>query len=105
MADLASVTDEVRRATRVNELELIRSITSGFATFGMAVRDSALSDAQKSRVLAGLADASRSMMDATNAFLFELSTGRAPAPAATIPAAAPAVLAQPPAMPATTAAG
>lgn len=76
MADLADVTEGVARATSVRELELLRSITSGFASFGAAVRDSGLTDVQKSRVLAGLAEASRSLMDATNAYLFALNACR-----------------------------
>lgn len=96
MADLADVTEGVARATSVRELELLRSITSGFASFGAAVRDSGLTDVQKSRVLAGLAEASRSLMDATNAYLFALNASRSTAR----PAAAAA-----PDGPATTAAG
>lgn len=105
MGEPATANETTARASGLRELELLRTITSGFASFGAAVRDSALSDVQKSRVLAGLAEASRSMMDATNAYLFELNAAKHPArlPAAAMPAA---VVPMPaPEAPATSAAG
>jgi hypothetical protein len=69
------------RPNGMSELELLRSITGGFASFGNAVRLSALSNEQKSKVLAHLAEASTRMMEATNAYLFELGQVRKPTPA------------------------
>jgi hypothetical protein len=77
----AAVSEDIRdqsmpRPSGMSELELLRTITGGFASFGNAVRLAALSDAQKSRVLAHLAEASTAMMEATNAYLFELGQAR-----------------------------
>lgn len=69
---LVSVSQNMQRPNGLSELEILRNVTAGFAAFGNAVRASAISDAQKSRVLAELADASNRMMDATNAYLFAL---------------------------------
>ncbi|MDP2801556.1 MAG: hypothetical protein Q8O26_06700 [Phreatobacter sp.] len=69
---LVSVSQNMPRPNGLSELEILRSVTTGFAAFGNAVRASAISDAQKSKVLAELADASNRMMDATNAYLFAL---------------------------------
>jgi len=69
---LVSVSQNMQRPNGLSELEILRSVTAGFAAFGNAVRVSAISDAQKSKVLAELADASNRMMDATNAYLFAL---------------------------------
>ncbi|WP_439574133.1 hypothetical protein [Phreatobacter sp.] len=107
MGELAAATEGATRPNGLKELELLRTITSGFASFGSAVRESGLSDVQKSRVLAGLAEASRSMMDATNAYLFELNAARrSEKPAQEVAAAVPvAALVSAPAATATTAAG
>lgn len=76
-------THDLPRPNGMSELELLRTITSGFTSFGNAVRLSGLSHAQRSRVLAHLAEASTRMMEATNAYLFELSrVERAPEPVA-----------------------
>lgn len=64
---------DLPRPNGMSELELLRTITSGITSFGNAVRLSGLSHAQRSRVLAHLADASTRMMEATNAYLFELA--------------------------------
>jgi hypothetical protein len=72
----------VPRPNGMSELDLLRGITGGFTSFGNAVRLSGLSDVQKSRVLAHLAEASTRMMEATNAYLFELGEARKQAPAA-----------------------
>ncbi len=69
---LVSVSQNMQRPNGLSELEILRNVTTGFAAFGNAVRASAISDAQKSRVLAELAVASNRMMDATNAYLFAL---------------------------------
>ena len=69
---LVSVSQNMQRPNGLSELEILRSVTAGFASFGSAVRVSAISDAQKSKVLAQLAEASNRMMDATNAYLFAL---------------------------------
>lgn len=105
MGEPATVSEGVTRPNGLKELELLRTITSGFASFGSAVRESGLSDVQKSRVLAGLAEASRSMMDATNAYLFELNAARRPEAPAIAPAPAVAALVSAPETPATSAAG
>lgn len=81
MVQLAAVSQDMQRPNGMSELELLRTITGGVASFGNAVRLSDLSSEQKSRVLAHLADASRRMMEATNAYLFELGEARR-APAA-----------------------
>lgn len=77
----------VPRPSGMSELEILRTITGGFASFGSAVRLSGLSDQQKSRVLALLAEASTRMMEATNAYLFALGEGRGASPAGPPPAA------------------
>ncbi len=92
MSQAAVVSQDIRdqsmpRPNGMSELELLRIITGGFASFGNAVRLSALSDVQRSRVLAHLAEASTSMMEATNAYLFELGQARKQAAGATQPAA------------------
>ncbi len=69
---LVSVSHNMQRPNGLSELEILRQVTGGFAAFGNAVRVSAISDAQKSKVLAELAEASNRMMDATNAYLFAL---------------------------------
>lgn len=74
------------RPSGMSELEVLRTITGGFASFGNAVRVAALTDAQKSRVLAHLAEASTAMMQATNAYLFELGQARKPTAGETRPA-------------------
>ena len=81
MSQAAAVSQDIRdqsmpRPNGMSELELLRTITGGFASFGSAVRLAALTDAQKSRVLAHLAEASTAMMQATNAYLFELGQAR-----------------------------
>ena len=81
MSQAAVVSQDIRdqsmpRPNGMSELELLRTITGGFASFGSAVRLAALTDAQKSRVLAHLAEASTAMMQATNAYLFELGQAR-----------------------------
>jgi hypothetical protein len=76
VVQLVAVSQDLPRPNGISELELLRSITSGFASFGSAVRLSALSDQQKSKVLAHLAEASGRMMEATNAYLFELGQVR-----------------------------
>ncbi len=86
MGQAAAVSEHLRsqnlaRPNGMSELELLRTITGGFASFGNAVRLSALSNEQKSKVLAHLAEASTRMMEATNAYLFELGQVRKPAPA------------------------
>lgn len=73
---IVSVSQNMERPNGLSELEILRSITGGFAAFGNAVRVSAISDQQKSKVLAELADASNRMMDATNAYLFALGETR-----------------------------
>ncbi len=69
---LVSVSQNMQRPNGLSELEILRQITAGFAAFGNAVRVSAVSDTQKSKVLADLAEASNRMMDATNVYLFAL---------------------------------
>jgi hypothetical protein len=64
------------------ELEILRTITSGIASFGLAVRNSTLSSEEKSQVLARLAEASGSMMDATTTYLAGARQARRPEPVA-----------------------
>ncbi|MBX9990211.1 hypothetical protein [Phreatobacter oligotrophus] len=73
---LVSVSQNMQRPNGLSELEILRQLTGGFASFGNAVRVSAISDAQKSKVLAELAEASNRVMDATNAYLFALGEAR-----------------------------
>jgi hypothetical protein len=74
------------RPNGMSELELLRTITGGLASFGNAVRLSALSNEQKSKVLAHLAETSTRMMEATNAYLFELGQVRKPTAVAAVSA-------------------
>lgn len=76
MTETTSVTDDIKRVTHRAEIETLRSITSGIASFGAAVRSSALSNTQKSRVLASLAEASGNMLVATSTYMSELSAAR-----------------------------
>ncbi|MGL4285247.1 MAG: hypothetical protein ACRCVA_02825 [Phreatobacter sp.] len=76
MTEATSATDEIRRSSSTAEIETLRSITSGIASFGAAVRGSPLSNAQKSRVLASLAEASSNMLVATSAYISELGASR-----------------------------
>ncbi|QCI64339.1 hypothetical protein [Phreatobacter stygius] len=76
MTETTSVTDDIKRSTHTVEIETLRSITSGIASFGAAVRGSPLSNAQKSRVLASLAEASSNMLVATSAYMAELGASR-----------------------------
>ncbi|MBN8940234.1 MAG: hypothetical protein J0H01_12110 [Rhizobiales bacterium] len=81
MTEATSATHQIRRASSAAEIETLRSITSGIASFGAAVRGSPLSNAQKSRVLASLAEASSNMLVATSAYMSELGASRGRGPA------------------------
>jgi hypothetical protein len=83
MTEQITVQDETKRSS-TSEIETLRVITSGIASFGAAVRGSALSNAQKSRVLASLAEASNNMLIATSAYMSELGSGRGRAAALSI---------------------
>ena len=79
-----TTTDDMPRkgVLKAAELETLRTITSGIASFGAAVRNSSLSSEEKSKVLARLAEASGSMMDATTTYLAGARAIRVPEPSA-----------------------
>lgn len=77
MTETTSVSDDIKRVTHRAEIETLRAITSGIASFGAAVRSSPLSNTQKSRVLASLAEASGNMLVATSTYMTELGAARA----------------------------
>ena len=76
MTEINSGSTDITRATRRTEIETLRAITSGIASFGAAVRSSPLSNTQKSRVLASLAEASGNMLVATSTYMTELNAAR-----------------------------
>lgn len=76
MTDINTEDKPTRGSLKSAELEILSTITSGIASFGLAVRGSALSNEEKSRVLARLAEASGSLMDATTTYLAGVRSGR-----------------------------